>query len=131
MTSRRSYSEVMKDIEDLNMSSKEKRLTFITALGISILVFLAPVIFFANVLLIYDNLRTMMILCITFSVMGLACLTDYLYLKGVCKDRINDIYRVYIVEFLFIVLVCSIIGFGCITIGGMLAWSLLQYYCLY
>lgn len=109
----KTYSSVQDEIEELNLSKKERLISLGIALGTSLILFAGPIALFAN-LLMFTNYQIAFSLIIAVMVIGFIFLSDYLYLHLICKKRVEGLYHIWAVDILFVSLVVLIVYFGLI-----------------
>lgn len=83
-------NEIKKEINDLKVSDKEKALTLITSILISLITFSGLVVFAYNMIIYYD-LYLLVMFVLFLSLIGFIYLTNYLYLLGITKKQVKNI----------------------------------------
>lgn len=89
------YNEVASKISNLNISMKEKIIIFFFSLFMALLIVIGPLTILLN-LYIYVNFRKLMVIGVWLFLTLLFFLTDFFYLKGITKNKVNDLYYLYI-----------------------------------
>ena len=91
------YMLKSEEIKALNITRKEKLLSILAGLLISLLIFLGPIVVFANCIIYYDLYRIFYILIFT-CVVAIVFLTEIFYYKGITKGQVNSLKDIYLLD---------------------------------
>ena len=110
------YEEISNEIESLNIPFKTKALTLLTSILIALLITSGPITLIIN-LMIYVNLRKLLVLGLWFFFSLLIFLIYYFYLIGITQKKINKLYYIYItntsiVSFILLIFIYILFNLG-------------------
>ena len=114
----KTYLSVRKEIKDLNISKKEKLVSFLISLLTSFLIVIGPILVLAS-LLVFKDIQAILAFIIMIFLDLFCFLTDFFTLKLITKDKVTGLYHIYIVDLLYVsitllLIFCIILKIGVI-----------------
>lgn len=89
------YETISVEIENLNIPFKTKALTLLVSILMTLLIVSGPIALIIN-LMIYVNLRKLLVLGLWFFLSLFVFLCYYFYYTGITQKRVNRLYYIYI-----------------------------------
>ncbi|MGM9969509.1 MAG: hypothetical protein ACI35S_03830 [Anaeroplasma sp.] len=93
----KSYNEIVSQIDSLNISSKDKIKSFITAFLLSLLIISGPLAITIN-LLMYNNLLKLCVMSIASLFIILVFLCELFYLQGITNGKVDSLKTIIITD---------------------------------
>ena len=114
----KTYLSVRSEINELKIPKKEKIFAFLISLVTSLLLILGPIALSANLFAFIELKPLALLLIILFIDLG-ALITNMMTLKLITRGRVNGLYHIYIVDFLYLSIILLVIFLGILKLGVM------------